>query len=92
MFCKAGVSDEVGRESKSLVVINMLLVGRIVNVKVLCDGMKVVVNSEDASVDCIEGATVVEKLLITFVVVKTILGPFGDGDSIVEVSTVYIIG
>ena len=92
MFCKAGVSDEVGRESKSLVVINMLLVGRIVNVKVLCDGMKVVVNSEDASVDCIEGATVVEKLLITFVVVKTILGPFGDGDGIVDVSTTYIIG
>ena len=91
MFCTAGVNDE----SKSLYVSNILLVGRIVNVKVLCDGMKVVVNSEDLSVDSNgEGATVVvvEKVLITFVVVDTMLGSCGDDESIVDVPTTYIIG
>ena len=95
VFCKAGVTDEVARESKSLDVSKMLLVGRIETVEVLCGDMKVVVNFEDVLVDSNgEGAAVVvvEKVLITFVVVDTMLGSCGDDESIVDVPTTYIIG
>ena len=51
VFCKAGATDEVARESKSLGVSKMVLVGRIVTAKVVCDDMEVEVNSEDVSVD-----------------------------------------